>query len=84
MYVYIYIYREREREILMCITLSLSLYIYIYKDLKAKGLEVIFVSSDRDEDSFRDYYKDMPWLALDFSQRKEKELLLLLSLSLLL
>jgi len=45
------------------------------KDLKAKGSEVIFVSSDKDEDSFRDYYKDMPWLALDFSQRKEKELL---------
>jgi nucleoredoxin len=45
------------------------------KDLKAKGLEVIFVSSDRDEDSFKGYYKEMPWLALDYSQRKEKELL---------
>mmetsp|Transcript_25572 Transcript_25572/g.76190 ORF Transcript_25572/g.76190 Transcript_25572/m.76190 type:complete len:335 (+) Transcript_25572:98-1102(+) len=45
------------------------------KDLKAKGSEVIFVSSDRDEDSFKDYYKDMPWLALDYSQRKEKEVL---------
>ena len=45
------------------------------KDLKAKGLEVIFASSDRDEAGFADYYKDKPWLALDYSQRKEKELL---------
>ena len=45
------------------------------KDLKAKGLEVIFVSSDRDAASFKDYYKEMPWLALDYSQREQKELL---------
>ena len=43
------------------------------KDLKAKGSEVIFVSSDKDEDSFRDYYKDMPWLALPYSERDLKE-----------
>jgi len=43
------------------------------KDLKAKGLEVVFVSSDRDEASFQDYFKDMPWLALDYSQRQAKE-----------
>merc|ERR1719394_945421 len=41
--------------------------------LQAKGLEVIFVSSDKDEDSFKDYYKDMPWLALEYSNRKGKE-----------
>ena len=28
------------------------------KDLKAKGLEVIFASSDRDEAGFADYYKE--------------------------
>ena len=27
-------------------------------------IEVIFVSSDRDEKSFSDYYQKMPWLAL--------------------
>jgi len=43
------------------------------KDLKAKGLEVIFVSSDKEEAAFKDYFKEMPWLALDYSQRKEKE-----------
>merc|ERR1712216_580959 len=41
--------------------------------LKAKGLEVLFVSSDRDQESFDDYFKEMPWLALDFADRKAKE-----------
>jgi len=45
------------------------------KDLKAKGLEVVFVSSDRDEASFKEYFSGQPWLALDFSDRKMKELL---------
>merc|ERR1711985_14269 len=39
---------------------------------KSKGLEVVFVSSDRDEDQFKDYFKEMPWLALDFEDRKRK------------
>lgn len=43
------------------------------QDLKAKGLEVVFVSSDRDEASFKEYFGEMPWLALDFSDRKLKE-----------
>ena len=30
------------------------------KDLKAKGLEIIFVSSDRDQKSFMEYYGEMP------------------------
>jgi len=42
------------------------------KDLKSKGLEVVFVSSDKDEEQFKDYFKDMPWLALDFEDRKRK------------
>merc|ERR1712193_604673 len=42
------------------------------KDLKSKGLEVVFVSSDKDEEQFKDYFKDMPWLALDFADRKRK------------
>jgi len=36
-----------------------------YKEhLKAKGLEIIFVSSDRDSASFMSYYNEMPWLAI--------------------
>lgn len=42
-------------------------------NLQAKGLEVIFVSSDRDEAAFKEYWGEMPWLALDFSDRKMKE-----------
>lgn len=45
-----------------------------YSDsLKAKGLEVIFVSSDRDEAAFKSYFAEQPWLALPFSDRKRKE-----------
>merc|ERR1712185_371296 len=36
------------------------------------GLEVVFVSSDKDQEQFEDYFKDMPWLALDFEDRKRK------------
>merc|ERR1711904_380120 len=42
------------------------------KDLKSKGLEVVFVSSDQDENQFKDYFKEMPWLALDFADRQRK------------
>jgi nucleoredoxin len=42
-------------------------------NLQAKGLEVVFVSSDRDEESFNDYFKEMPWLALDYGDRKRKD-----------
>ena len=45
----------------------------VEQDLKPKGLEVIFVSSDKDEAAFKEYYESMPWLALDFSERKLKE-----------
>lgn len=40
---------------------------------KEKNLEIIFISSDRDQHAFDDYYKDMPWLALTYSERKKKE-----------
>jgi len=42
-------------------------------DLKAKGLEIVFVSSDRDEPAFKEYYGEQPWLALEFDDRKRKE-----------
>jgi nucleoredoxin len=40
--------------------------------LKEAGMEIVFVSSDRDEGGFKDYFKDMPWLALPFSDRETK------------
>jgi len=35
--------------------------------------QIVFVSSDRDQTSFEDYYKEMPWLALPFAEREVKE-----------
>merc|ERR1712039_345135 len=43
------------------------------KSLKKAGLEIVFVSSDRSEADFESYYKDQPWLALDYSCSKEKD-----------
>jgi len=40
--------------------------------LKAKGLEIVFVSSDRDEASFDSYYAEQPWLSLPYSARDLK------------
>lgn len=36
-------------------------------------LEIVFVSSDRDETSFKEYFDTMPWKALPFSDRGKKE-----------
>jgi len=46
-----------------------------YKALKDAGkkFEVIFASSDKDETQFKDYYKEMPWLALPYDKRSLKE-----------
>ncbi|CAF1027729.1 unnamed protein product [Rotaria sordida] len=38
-----------------------------------KKFEIIFISSDNDEDSFDEYYNDMPWLALDYNERTKAE-----------
>lgn len=44
-----------------------------YQDsLKNKGLEIIFVSSDKDEGAFKDYMGEMPWYALPFADRARK------------
>jgi hypothetical protein len=34
---------------------------------------IVFVSSDRDQSSFQSYYAEMPWLALPFAAREQKE-----------
>lgn len=35
-------------------------------------LEIIFISSDKEKDSFIKYYKEMPWLALPYERRDIK------------
>ena len=49
----------------------------IYKDLVAAGksLEIVFVSSDRDEKAFDDYFAEMPWFALPVAARDAKSAL---------
>jgi len=46
-----------------------------YQKLKDSGkkFEIIFVSSDRDEESFKEYFGEMPWLALPFADREAKK-----------
>lgn len=39
------------------------------KEEDPNGLEIIFVSSDRDPGSFSEYYGEMPWVAVPFSDR---------------
>lgn len=34
--------------------------------------EVVFVSSDQDEDQFKDYFGEMPWAALKYDERDTK------------
>jgi nucleoredoxin len=35
-------------------------------------LEIVFVSSDKDEESFKEYLKEMPWPAVPFADRDRK------------
>ena len=48
-----------------------------YNELKKEGkkLEIIFVSSDRDQNACNEYYADMPWLLLDYADRDKKAVL---------
>lgn len=45
-----------------------------YKKLVSDGkkIEIIFVSSDKDEESFNSYFSEMPWMALPYSERALK------------
>ena len=39
-----------------------------YEDLEDKSeLEVVFVSSDSDQEGFDDYFEEMPWAAVPFA-----------------
>jgi len=43
------------------------------KNAASKNFETVFVSSDKDQAAFDDYYKDMPWTALPYSERGLKD-----------
>ncbi|OQR87926.1 putative protein-like, partial [Thraustotheca clavata] len=42
---------------------------------ESKNFEVVFVSSDQDDDAFDEYFGEMPWLALPYIDRECKEAL---------
>lgn len=46
-----------------------------YEALKAAGknIELVFVSLDREEGGFKEYLQEMPWLALEYSDRARTE-----------
>lgn len=47
----------------------------IYEEMKSQGkeIEIVFISSDSDESSFTEYFKEMPWLALPFNERDNQK-----------
>lgn len=45
-----------------------EMYDYLTDTYPSHGLEIVFVSGDRDEQSFRNYYQSMPWKAIPFDQ----------------
>lgn len=47
----------------------------VYNQLKSlnKNIEIIFISSDKSIESFNEYYKKMPWLALPYEKRDLKK-----------
>lgn len=46
----------------------------VYQELASKGdFEVVFISSDRDDESFSGYFSEMPWLAVPFSDLETRK-----------
>ena len=47
-----------------------------YNQVKEAGnkFEIIFCSSDRETESFQEYYSSMPWLALPYGDSRKKSL----------
>ena len=39
-----------------------------------RDFELVFVSSDQDDEKFKEYYNEMPWLALPFGDARKGKL----------
>uniref|UniRef100_A0A2K1YPP0 protein-disulfide reductase n=1 Tax=Populus trichocarpa TaxID=3694 RepID=A0A2K1YPP0_POPTR len=49
------------------------LLVEVYEQLSSKGdFEVVFISSDGDDESFNTYFSEMPWLAIPFSDTETR------------
>ncbi|CAM9676996.1 unnamed protein product [Phaeothamnion confervicola] len=51
-------------------TPSLAKFYKKAQEARPDALEVLFVSSDKDPDSFAKYFEEMPWLALPWGERR--------------
>eukprot|EP00258_Populus_trichocarpa_P008694 XP_002314536.3 probable nucleoredoxin 1 [Populus trichocarpa] len=50
------------------------LLVEVYEHLSSKGdFEVVFISSDGDDESFNTYFSEMPWLAIPFSETETRQ-----------
>merc|ERR1712232_311952 len=45
-----------------------EMYDHLTDTYPTHGIEIVFVSGDRDEQSFKQYYHTMPWKAIPFDQ----------------
>jgi nucleoredoxin len=45
-----------------------------YTNANNSNFEIVFVTSDQDEESFKQYLNEMPWLAIQFGDPKIQEL----------
>ena len=45
-----------------------EMYAHLKEHKPSHGIEIVFVSGDRDEASFSKYFQSMPWLAIPFDQ----------------
>ena len=46
----------------------------MYNELSSLGdVEIVFVSGDRDDESFKGYFSKMPWLAIPFSDSSTRD-----------
>ena len=45
---------------------------YKLSNEKEKQIEIIFISFDRDEKSYKEYYDSMPWLSFPFKSEKKE------------
>lgn len=56
-----------------CYSFTPSL-VEVYEELSPKGnFEIVFISADRDDESFNQYFSKMPWLAIPFSESEPRK-----------
>ena len=50
----------------------IEFYNLMLKKTPEKELQIVFISSDKEENGFKDHFSHMPWLALPFQNRDRK------------